>query len=189
MSCILKFRSLKISLETPERSFHRGLKTEISREASWDIWNSPSCSPSSLRGRRKAFFCLCNPTWLARDSKLQPIKITQFFGTGTGYGKVEKQSNFFTPKNTKGFKTLACSRLRDDGGKSFSNKKCEKRAPFPKSCGSYFRFARFNTFPPYYLRAWHRLLRRWLITSFREINWTLTYVQKFSTNYDKLCHH
>ena len=24
--------------------------------------------------------------------------------------------------------TVACSRLRDDGGKSFSNKKCEKRA-------------------------------------------------------------
>ena len=29
--------------------------------------------------------------------------------------------------------------------------------PFPKSCASYFRFARFNTFPLYYLRAWHRL--------------------------------
>ena len=57
---------------------------------------------------------------------------------------------------------LACSRLRDGGGKSFSNKKCEKRAaataPFPKSCASYFRFARFNTFPLYYLRAWHRLV-------------------------------
>ena len=58
-------------------------------------------------------------------------------------------------------KQLACSRLRDGGGKSFSNKKCKKRAaataPFPKSCASYFRFARFNTFPLYYLRAWHRL--------------------------------
>ena len=31
-------------------------------------------------------------------------------------------------------------------------------APFPKSCPSYFRFARFNTFPLYYLRAWHRLV-------------------------------
>ena len=41
MSCILKFRALKISLETLERSFHRGEKTEINREASWDIWNSP----------------------------------------------------------------------------------------------------------------------------------------------------
>ena len=30
-------------------------------------------------------------------------------------------------------------------------------APFLKSCASYFRFARFNTFPLYYLRAWHRL--------------------------------
>ena len=67
---------------------------------------------------------------------------------------------------------LACSRLRDGGGKSFSNKKCEKRAgagerlpaataPFLKSCASYFRFARFNTFPLYYLRAWHRLVIVW----------------------------
>ena len=31
-------------------------------------------------------------------------------------------------------------------------------APFPKSCASYFGFARFNTFPLYYLRAWHTLL-------------------------------
>ena len=59
---------------------------------------------------------------------------------------------------------------RDGGGKSFSNKKCEKHAaifpaaiaPFPKSCPSYFRFARFNTFPLYYLRAWHRLILLWL---------------------------
>ena len=29
--------------------------------------------------------------------------------------------------------------------------------PFPKSGASYFRFARFNTFPLYYMRAWHRL--------------------------------
>ena len=36
-------------------------------------------------------------------------------------------------------KQVACSRLRDGGG---------------KSCVSYFRFARFNTFPLYYLRAW-----------------------------------
>ena len=73
-------------------------------------------------------------------------------------------SRYFTSK-------LACSRLRDGGGKSFSNKKCEKRegagerqgggqaatSPFPKSCASYFHFACFNTFPLYYLRAWHRL--------------------------------
>ena len=30
-------------------------------------------------------------------------------------------------------------------------------SPFLKSCASYFRFARFNMFPLYYLRAWHRL--------------------------------
>ena len=69
---------------------------------------------------------------------------------------------------------LACSRLRDGGGKSFSNKKCEKRAgagerqlspifpaataPFPKSCASYFALlVLIRWFPLYYLRAWHRL--------------------------------
>ena len=53
---------------------------------------------------------------------------------------------------------------RFSGEKSFSQKKCEKRAgatapataPFPKSRPSYyFRFARFNTFALYYLRAGH----------------------------------
>ena len=76
------------------------------------------------------------------------------------------------------FVRLACSRLWDGGGKSFSKKTCEKRAgagetgrlspifpaatataPFPKSCASYFRFARLNTFPLYYLRAWHKLCK------------------------------
>ena len=46
-----------------------------------------------------------------------------------------------SPKWRVGSK-VACSRLRDSGGKSFSNKKCEKRAGV------------------YYLRAWHRLARR-----------------------------
>ena len=69
---------------------------------------------------------------------------------------------------------LACSRLRDGGEKSFSKKKCEKRAgagkrhpifpaataPFHKSRASYFRSARFNTSALYYLRAWHRLHAR-----------------------------
>ena len=31
-------------------------------------------------------------------------------------------------------------------------------APLPESCASYFRFTRFNTFPLYYLRAWHSLI-------------------------------
>ena len=39
-------------------------------------------------------------------------------------------------------------------------------APFPKSCASYFRFARFNTFPLYYLRAWHRLCRNGMIVRY-----------------------
>ena len=70
---------------------------------------------------------------------------------------------------------LACSRLQHSGEKSFSKNECEKRAgagkrqgaffpfspaattPFPKSRASYFHFARFNTSPLYYLRAWHRL--------------------------------
>ena len=69
---------------------------------------------------------------------------------------------------------VACSRLRDSGEKSFSEKKCEKRAgagerlspifpaataPFAKSRASYFRFARFNTSALYYLRAWPRLYK------------------------------
>ena len=37
----------------------------------------------------------------------------------------------------------------------------ETIAPFPKSCPSDFRFARFNTFPLNYLRAWHRLGSLW----------------------------
>ena len=37
-------------------------------------------------------------------------------------------------------------------------------APFPKSRASYFRFARFNTFPLHYLRAWHRLIERTLFS-------------------------
>ena len=45
-----------------------------------------------------AFFCSCNPIWLARDSKLQPIK---FIGTGTRYGKIKKARQFFTPKKNK----------------------------------------------------------------------------------------
>ena len=72
---------------------------------------------------------------------------------------------------------IACCRLRDGGGKSFSNNKCDKpagagkrqgaTAAFPKSGGaSYFRFARFNTFPLYYLRAWHRLCRKGMIVRY-----------------------
>jgi len=43
--------------------------------------------------------------------KLQPIKITQFFGMGSGYGKVEKTKQFLTPKNMKGMR----SRIYDAG--------------------------------------------------------------------------
>ena len=52
---------------------------------------------------------------------------------------VESRSVIRNAKNARGLGTPAAT------------------APFPKSCGSYFRFARFNTFPLYYLRAWHRL--------------------------------
>ena len=34
-----------------------------------------------------------------------------------------------------------------------------KNARGLESCASYFRFTRFNTFPLYYLRAWHRLVK------------------------------
>ena len=73
MSCILKFRSLKISLKTLERSFHRGEKTKICREASWDIWNSPLWSDGTKAanwGSRKGYPCECCflffflPSWI-----------------------------------------------------------------------------------------------------------------------------
>ena len=84
-------------------------------------------------------------------------------------GKIGRRLGRKTVLNS--YQMLACSRLRDSGEKSFSKKKCEKRAgagerqgaataPFPKSRASYFRFARFNMSPLYYLRAWHRLIRR-----------------------------
>ena len=66
-------------------------------------------------------------------------------------------------KSTAARKELACSRLRDGGEiRSVKKKKNEKkerglgrdRAPLPFS---YFRFARFNTSPLYYLRAWNGL--------------------------------
>ena len=63
MSCILKFRSLKISLETLERSFHRGEKTEISREASWDIWNSPFCYGGKRFGWANVIFAAHISYW------------------------------------------------------------------------------------------------------------------------------
>ena len=67
---------------------------------------------------------------------------------------------------------LACSRLQDMV-KRRSVKRCQKkcknaralgrdRALFPESRASYFRSARFNTSPLYYLRAWHRLKWRQL---------------------------
>ena len=40
----------------------------------------------------------------------------------------EQQTKSRGKRATQAKKSLACSRLRDDGGKSFSNKKCEKRA-------------------------------------------------------------
>ena len=81
---------------------------------------------------------------------------------------------------------VACSRLRDSGEKSFSKKKCEKRAgarerqggvpvfltttaPFPKSRASYFRFARFNTSALYYLKALYRLREYKLPSSLRTL--------------------
>ena len=73
--------------------------------------------------------------------------------------------------------SLACSRLRDSGEKSFSKKKCKKRAgagerqgggaslshfsgrhrPLSQVARVLFSLSRFNTSALYYLRAWHRL--------------------------------
>ena len=62
------------------------------------------------------------------------------------------------------WRQLACSRLRDGGGKSFCIKKCEKRTgagetppppPFPSRARLIFAF--LSSHYVYYLRAWHRL--------------------------------
>ena len=65
-------------------------------------------------------------------------------------------------KPTAARKELACSRLRDGGEKSFSEKKIQKTSGGWGGTGrhrpfSYFRFARFNKSSLYYLRTWHRL--------------------------------
>ena len=80
--------------------------------ASWTIFQSPEATYCAISYRAHSlspllrseltfpffsladevsFFWLCNPAWLARDSKMQPMKIIQFFGTGTWYGKVKKE--------------------------------------------------------------------------------------------------
>ena len=79
MSCILKFRSLKISLKTLERSFHRGEKTEICREASWDIWNSFTLSKQIFE---KCVFFL---NWKVLVSLLSSLYCLSFGGGGVGW--------------------------------------------------------------------------------------------------------
>ena len=76
---------------------------------------------------------------------------------GPDTSRAMPQFHSFTVCDTTSCFKVACSRLRDSGEKSFSKKKCD---PFPKSRGSYFRFACFNTSALYYLRAWHRLASR-----------------------------
>ena len=44
-------------------------------------------------------------TWLARDSKLQPIKSPHFSGRARVTGKFEKTRQFLTPKKTKGMRS------------------------------------------------------------------------------------
>ena len=66
---------------------------------------------------------------------------------------------------------LACSRLRDSGGKSFSNKKCEKRAaPFPSRARLNFAF---NTFPL-------RILSESLAQAMNRLNHYLRVINRFS---------
>ena len=96
MSCILKYRSLKISLETLERSFHREEKTETSREASWDIWNSPLCNVHSwCTDNTYTYTVLQDPSLIVNWSKraqlnhkkcllkdLQRVVSCKFMGSG-----------------------------------------------------------------------------------------------------------
>ena len=62
---------------------------------------------------------------------------------------------------------LACSRLRDSGGKSFSNKKCEKRPSRAR-----LNFA-FNTFPL-------RILSESLAQAMIRLNHYLRVINRFS---------
>ena len=64
---------------------------------------------------------------------------------------VESRSVIGNAKNARGLR-------RDRAAEPLSPIFPAATAPFPRSCASYFRFARFNTFPLYYLRACHRLL-------------------------------
>ena len=60
-------------------------------------------------------------TLLPCDSKLQPIKIAQFFRMGRGYGKVKKTRQFVTPmKNTVNWNYYA-GWLRHPSEKAFFN--------------------------------------------------------------------
>ena len=89
MGCILKFRSLKISLETFERSFQRGEKTEISREASSDIWNSPLCFLKVILGF-KNFLTNCYPLlpFAAHPSHSDPEYISPSHSTQVFLGVI-----------------------------------------------------------------------------------------------------
>ena len=60
-------------------------------------------------------------TLLARDSRLQPIKIAQFFGTGTGYGKVKKTRQFVTPMKNTINRNYFAGWLRHPSEKAFLN--------------------------------------------------------------------
>ena len=82
------FLSLKISLETLESSFHRGEKTEISREASWDIWNSPLSYEPNQSQKRWNVYCdwfilpllLSTPTiWFSLDRERSQKKMETFW--------------------------------------------------------------------------------------------------------------
>ena len=68
---------------------------------------------------------------------------------------VESRSAKRNAKNALG---LGRDRAAEPGSLSHFSR---RHRPLSKSCTSYFRFARFNTLPLYYLRAWHRLLRQW----------------------------
>ena len=80
MGCILKFRSLKISLETFERSLRRGEKTEISREASSDIWNSLLCVFKVMLGFKNFLpNCYCCEPIPPDPEYISPSHSTQVF--------------------------------------------------------------------------------------------------------------
>ena len=150
-SVTLKFAKVESRLETPcslVTRCSRGFYQTIAMHAYFISVSARSKETKQIKKSywyREHFEFVHGPGW------------TLWLWTVLGLPHSPGAASFFAQR-------LACSRLRDGGEKSFSKKKMRKtrwgwgetRPPFPSGAR---RFARFNTSPLYYLRAWHRLHR------------------------------